>query len=60
MRIREGSVILFVEDPASGRLIWRGLISDETRVSTPEGAVRQMTELARQVAREFPERRGSP
>jgi hypothetical protein len=60
MRVREGSVILFVEDPASGRLIWRGLISDETRVSTPEGAVRQMTELARQVAREFPARRKSP
>jgi hypothetical protein len=56
MRVREGSVIVFVEDPATGRLIWRGLISDETRVSTPEGAVRQMTELARQVAHEFPAR----
>jgi len=60
MRVREGSVILFVEDPASGRLIWRGLVSDETRVSTAEGAVHQMTELARLVAQEFPARRASP
>jgi len=60
MRVREGSVIVFVEDPESGRLIWRGLLSDETRVSTPEGAVHQLTELARQVAREFPARRTGP
>jgi hypothetical protein len=60
MRVREGSVILFFEDPASGRLIWRGLATEETRVSSTEGAIHQTTEMARQIAQEFPTRRTSP
>ena len=59
--IREGSVIMFVEDPASGRLIWRGLISEETRASSSrEATLHLITDMARQIAGEFPDRRTSP
>jgi hypothetical protein len=54
--VREGTVIMFVDDPASKRLIWRGLISAETRVATTEGAIEQASNMARQIAREIPAR----
>jgi hypothetical protein len=54
--IREGSVIVFVAEPASGRLIWRGLVAEETRVSSDEAGIRLVAEMARQIAREFPAR----
>jgi hypothetical protein len=54
--IREGSVIVFVAEPASGRLIWRGLVAEETRVSSDEAGIRLVAEMARHIAREFPAR----
>jgi hypothetical protein len=57
--VREGTVIVFVDDPATKRLIWRGLISAETRVATTEGAIEQASSMARQIAREIPARDAS-
>ncbi len=58
--VRDGTVIVFIDDPSSKRLIWRGLVSAEARVATTEGAIHQVTEIARQIAREIPGRTASP
>jgi Domain of unknown function (DUF4136) len=58
--VRDGTVIVFIDDPSSKRLIWRGLVSAEARVATTEGAIQQVTEIARQIAREIPGRTASP
>jgi hypothetical protein len=55
--VREGSVVLFVEDPATERIIWRGLTSDESRVTSREAGIRKVVDMTRRVAREFPARR---
>ena len=55
--VRDGSVVVFAEDPASGRLIWRGLVSAELRTSSLDRAVDQVVEIARQIAQGFPARR---
>ena len=54
--VRDGTVIVFIDDPVSKRLIWRGLISAETRVATTEGAIEQATGMVRQIASEIPPR----
>jgi len=56
-KVREGSVIVFVEDPSSGRLIWRGLIQAETRVGSREAGLRMIEDMARHIIAEFPARR---
>jgi hypothetical protein len=58
--IREGSVIVFVEDPASGRVVWRGSVSAEGRTSSDEATLRQITDIVRHIVQEFPARRGAP
>ena len=58
--VREGSVILFVEDPASGRVVWRGLVEIETRITSNEAGIRMVGDIARRIASEFPARRTSP
>ena len=58
--IREGTVIVFVEDPASGKLVWRGSVAAEGRTSSDEGALRQITDIARHIVQEFPARRVAP
>ena len=52
--VRDGTVIVFIDDPKSKRLIWRGRIDAETRVATTEGAIEQAANMARQIAREVP------
>lgn len=52
--VREGTLIVFIDDPATRRLIWRGLISAESRVATTEGAIEQASSMAREIAREIP------
>jgi hypothetical protein len=54
--VRDGTVIVFIDDPATKRLIWRGLINAETRVATNEGAIEQAAGMARQIASELPPR----
>jgi hypothetical protein len=58
--VREGSVIVFVEDPASGRLIWRGRIQAEIRVDSPEAGLRMIEEMTRRIVEDFPARRAKP
>ena len=52
--VRESSFIVFVEDPASTRLIWRGLITAETRVDSTQGTVRTLADMAGHIAQEIP------
>jgi hypothetical protein len=54
--VRDGTVLVFIDDPATKRLIWRGLINAETRVATNEGAIEQAAGMARQIASELPPR----
>lgn len=54
--IREGNIVVFAEDPSSGRLMWRGLVSVESRTSSREGAIRQITDIARHIMQRFPTR----
>jgi hypothetical protein len=58
--VREGSVIVFVEDPPSGRLIWRGLVQAETRVDSREAGLRLIEDMAREIVAQFPARRAKP
>lgn len=58
--VREGTVVVFVEDPATGKLAWRGLVTVESRVSSGEAAVRQIADIARHITQEFPVRRAAP
>lgn len=56
--IRDGSVIVFVDDPASGKLIWRGLVTSETRVGSTEDLIHLVEEMTRSILGEFPARPG--
>ncbi len=55
--VRAGTMVIFVEDRASGRVAWRGLVDVETRTASTEANIRTAVEMARQVAREFPAHR---
>ncbi len=52
--IREGNIVVFAEDPSSGKLIWRGLVSVESRTDSKQGAIRQVTDIARHITQKFP------
>jgi hypothetical protein len=54
--VRDGSVIVFVSDAATEQLIWRGMITAETRSSSTESAIHTSTEMARNIVSEFPQR----
>jgi hypothetical protein len=56
--VREGTVIVFVDDPASGHLLWRGMISAETRTGSSDETIRTVTDMARHIAQEIPARAG--
>ena len=60
MRVRDGSVLVFIEDGASGRLIWRGMVTAETRSGSTEQAVRVISQMAHEIVREVPARAGAP
>ena len=34
--VREGSVIVFLDDPKLGKLAWRGEVAEQIRASSPE------------------------
>ena len=59
-RIREGSVLVFIDDRASGQLIWRGMVTEETRGGSTQQGVRMLTQMAHEIAREVPARAGAP
>ena len=54
MRVREGSVLVFIDDRASGRLIWRGTVTAETRRGSTEQGVHLLTQMAHEIAKEVP------
>ncbi len=58
-RIREGSVLVFIDDRASGQLIWRGMVTEETRGGSTEQGVRVLTQMAHEIAKEVPARAGA-
>lgn len=53
-RVTEGSVIIFVDDPASQSLIWRGAITAETRNANSEQGIHTAAEMAMDILRDFP------
>ncbi len=58
-RVTEGSVIVFVGDPATGQIIWRGSISEETRTSSSEQAIQTAADMASAIVETFPARTAS-
>jgi Domain of unknown function (DUF4136) len=59
MRVRDGSVLVFIEDGASGKLIWRGSVTAETRSGSTEQAVRLLTQMAHEIAVAVPAHSGT-
>jgi hypothetical protein len=57
---RDGSVLVFIEDGASGQLIWRGSVTAETRSDSTEQAVRILAQMAHEIAVAVPSRAGTP
>jgi hypothetical protein len=55
--VRDGTVVVFAEDPATGRLMWRGLASAEIRGSSREKTLRTVLDMARHISQGFPARR---
>ncbi len=53
---RDSTVIVFIDDPASGRLVWRGLITAEWRTDSTEDAIRTVARMAGRIVEEFPAR----
>lgn len=60
INIRDGSVLLYIEDGATGRLIWRGMVTAETRIGSPEHGVRVITQMTQSIARQIPARTAAP
>jgi hypothetical protein len=58
--VREGTVVVAAADPASGRLMWRGLVKAEIRVSSIDWTVDQVIDMGRHITQGFPARRTAP
>ena len=54
--VREGSVIVFLDDPKLNKLAWRGEVAEQIRASSPEQTARIIAQMARAIAREVPAR----
>ena len=59
-RVTEGSVIVFVDDPASGQIIWRGAITAETRSASSEEAIHTAADMATAIVESFPAHLAGP
>jgi Domain of unknown function (DUF4136) len=57
--VRDGSVIVFVSDGATSQLLWRGMVTAETRASSNRSAIDTAAEMARDIVDTFPSRTGS-
>lgn len=58
--VRAVTVIVFADDPASDRLLWRGLVDTQMRVGSPEEGLRIIADMSRGIAAQFPARAGQP
>jgi hypothetical protein len=56
--VREGAVVMFVDDGASGRMLWRGEVAGETRAGSPEHLSRIIAQMMVEIAKELPARPG--
>jgi hypothetical protein len=56
--VREGSLIVFLDDPKLDKLAWRGEVADQIRASSPEQVARILAQMAREIAKEVPTRSG--
>lgn len=59
-RYTDGSVIVFVDEPGTERLLWRGMVTAETRVGSTEAGIHTATEMARDIVDAFPQRGAGP
>ena len=57
--VADGSVIVFVDEPGTQRLLWRGVVTEETRSADRDAAIRTASEMARDIVARFPQRAGS-
>jgi hypothetical protein len=55
-RVRDGSVLVFIDDRATGRLLWRGSVTAQTRSGSPEQGVRVLNQMAREITLAVPAR----
>ncbi len=55
----ETSVIVFVDQAETGRLMWRGSVTSEERLTSREATMKKLNEMARAIAQQFPARRVS-
>jgi hypothetical protein len=55
-RVRDGSVLVFIDDRATGRLLWRGSVTAQTRSGSPEQGVRILNQMAREITLAVPAR----
>lgn len=53
-RVTDGTVIVFVDDPVTGQIVWRGAITAETRSSSTEQAIHTAAEMAADIVESFP------
>ena len=58
--VRDGTVVVFVDEPGTERLLWRGEISAETRPTSRESAIHTAAEMATAIVEEFPQRTAGP
>ncbi len=58
-RVRDGTVLFFIDDRATGSLLWRGGVTAETRVGSTAQGVRMLNQMAREIMLEVPARAGA-
>jgi hypothetical protein len=57
--VRDGSVIVFVSDGTTSQLLWRGMVTAQTRASSNRSAIDTAAEMARDIVDTFPSRTAS-
>jgi hypothetical protein len=58
--VRDGSVVLFLDDVKLGKLAWRGEVSTEVRAGSSEQTARIIAQMAREIVKAVPARAGAP
>jgi hypothetical protein len=54
--VRNGSVVMYVDDGASGRLLWRGEVAGETRAGSADHLSRIIEQMMLEIAKALPAR----
>jgi hypothetical protein len=56
--VRDGAVVMFIDDRATGHLLWRGEVAGETRAGSPEHLSRIITQMMLEIVKELPAHSG--